>query len=434
MNKKVESKESPAVDVLEGNEWESDEFLKVRSRLDKAAELLKLDPQTFEPMRHPKRCLNVVVPARMDDGTVRAFAGYRVHHDLALGPGKGGIAFHKSVNLGEVASVAMLMTWKCALMNLPFGGAHGGINLDPDELSKGELERITRRYTSEIIDMIGPDADIPGPDLNTNQQTMSWIMDTYSVNKGHTVPSVVTGKPMSIGGSIGLVPATGYGVSFCARRAAEHLQMHDQSPTVVIQGLGDVGSSVATALHEAGFTVVAVSNRSGGVYNAKGIAMPKLTEHVEKGGSLQEFKGADNVTNDELLELKCDILVPCAVSNVITESNADKLKCRILVEGANAPTTPEADEILASKHVLVMPDILANASGVTAGYFEWVQGLMRLFWTDQEVYERLEVLVSRACDLVFDAAEQKKTSLRLAAICIAVERIAEARRLRGLYP
>jgi glutamate dehydrogenase (NAD(P)+) len=263
---------------------------------------------------------------------------------------------------------------------------------------------------------------------------MAWIMDTYSVNKGYTIPSVVTGKPTSIGGSIGLLPATGYGVAFCARRAANHLDMHDQSPTVVIQGLGTVGSVVAGSLHDAGFTVVAVSDRSGGVYNAKGLPIPKLREYVEKNRSVRGFSEGDVVTNDELLELKCDILAPCAVANVITEKNASNLKCRILVEGANSPTTPEADLILDDRHVLVMPDILANAAGVTAGYFEWVQGLMRLFWSDQEVFDRLETLIDKAADSVFHTAEKHKTSLRNAAVCIAVERIFEARRLRGLYP
>lgn len=434
MAKKVqEPKNAPTAHEMV-NEWETEDFIMVRSRMDKAAEVLKLDPSAYEPMRHPKRCLNVVVPARMDDGSVRTFAGYRVHHDLAMGPGKGGVAFHTNVNLGEVASIAMLMSWKCALMNLPFGGAHGGINLNPDELSKSELERITRRYTSEIIDMIGPDADIPGPDLNTNQQTMSWIMDTYSVNKGHTIPSVVTGKPQSIGGSLGLVPATGYGVALCAKRAAEHLGMHDQSPTVVVQGLGQVGSVVAHDLHEAGFTVVAVSDRSGGIYNPKGLALPKLQEHVDSGKPVSEYSEGDRVTNEELLELKCDILAPCAVANVISAKNAHNLKCRVLVEGANSPTMSEADDILDSKNVLVMPDMLANASGVTAGYFEWVQGLMRLFWTDQEVFERLQELVNKACDTVFETATKRKVNMRMAAISIAVERIFEARRLRGLYP
>jgi glutamate dehydrogenase (NAD(P)+) len=416
------------------NEWETEQFLRVRSRLDKAAQVLKLDGQIVEPMRHPKRCLTVAVPARMDDGTVRTFAGYRVHHDLALGPGKGGVAFHPNINLGEVASIAMLMSWKCALMNLPFGGAHGGIVLDPDQLSKSELERVTRRYTSDIIDMIGPDEDIPGPDLNTNQQTMSWIMDTYSTNVGHTVPSVVTGKPTSIGGSVGLVPATGYGVSLCARQVAEHLQMHEQSPTVVIQGHGSVGSVVASDLHAAGFTVVAISDRSGGIYNPRGLPIPKLDAHVQKEGSLKGFPDGEAVSNEELLELRCDILAPCAVANVIHKKNAPNLKCRILVEGANSPTTPEADEILNERGVVVMPDIVANAAGVTAGYFEWVQGLMHLFWTDQEVFDRLATLVGRACTTVFETAAKHKTDLRTAAVCIAVERIAEARRLRGLYP
>ncbi|HEY9791115.1 MAG TPA: Glu/Leu/Phe/Val dehydrogenase [Candidatus Obscuribacterales bacterium] len=438
MSKKVAQKKSQGSEQQEfpelRNEWETEEFLMVQSRLDKVAKTLKLDPGLIEPMRHPKRCLGVVVPARMDDGSVRTFAGYRVHHDVALGPAKGGIAFHKNVSLGEVASIAMLMSWKCALMNLPFGGAHGGICLDPTELSTDELERITRRYTSEIINMIGPDIDIQGPDLNTNQQTMSWIMDTYSVNIGHTVPSIVTGKPSSIGGSLGLVPATGYGVAFCAQRIAEHLQMHEQSPSVVIQGSGTVGSEVARYLHEAGFTVIAVSDRSGGVYNAQGLAVPKLHTHVQEHRSVSGFADADKITNEELLELKCDILAPCAVANVITEANADKLKCRVLVEGANSPTTPQADEILNSRNVLVMPDIVANAAGVTAGYFEWVQGLMHLFWTDQEVYERLQELVGRACTLVFDKADKLKVDLRTAAVAIAVERISEARRVRGLYP
>lgn len=438
MNKKVESKKQPAseqpVEAAPRNEWETEDFLKVQSRLDKAAETLKIEPDMVLPMRSPKRCMSVVVPARMDDGSVRTFAGYRVHHDLAMGPGKGGIAFHKAVNLGEVASIAMLMTWKCALMNLPFGGAHGGICLDPHELSQSELERITRRYTSEILDLIGPDADIPGPDLNTNQQTMAWIMDTYSVNKGYTIPSIVTGKPSSIGGSIGLLPATGFGVACCAKRAAEHLGMHEQSPTVVIQGLGTVGSVVASSLHDAGFTVVAVSDRSGGIYNPKGLSIPKLKEYVEKNHAVRGFSDGENVTNEELLELKCDILAPCAVANVITDKNANNIKCRILVEGANSPTSPEADDIIDSKHILVMPDIVANAAGVTAGYFEWVQGLMRLFWTDEEVFGRLEGLMNRACDQVFQSSEKHKTNLRNGAICLAVERIAEARRLRGLYP
>ena len=415
------------------NEWETAEFLMVQSRLDKAADVLELDPNMIAPMRHPKRALCVVVPTRMDDGSMRAFAGYRVHHDIALGPGKGGIAFHTSVNLGEVASIAMLMSWKCALMQLPFGGAHGGICLDPDTMSKSELERVTRRFTSEIISIIGPDVDIPGPDLNTNQQTMAWMMDTYSVNRGYTIPSIVTGKPQSIGGSVGLMPATGYGVAYCAKRIAERFNL-SKSPTVVIQGLGTVGSVVAQCLHDAGFTVLAVSDRSGCVYNKKGLDVTRVREHVEQHHSLRDYKDADHVTNEQMFEIECDILVPCAVSNVITKENASRLKCKAIVEGANSPTTPEADQILDSRQIIVLPDIVANAAGVTAGYFEWVQGLMRLFWSDTEVYQRLETLVGRACDTVFEFSEEKKTPLRTAAVAVAVQRIFEARKLRGLYP
>jgi glutamate dehydrogenase (NAD(P)+) len=433
MAKNAQPKDAPTSHQL-ANEWETEDFLMVQSRMDKAAEILKLDQNAYEPMRHPKRCLNVVVPVRMDDGSTRAFAGYRVHHDLAMGPGKGGIAYHKQVNLGEVASIAMLMSWKCALMNLPFGGAHGGICLDPDEMSKTELERVTRRYTSEILDLIGPDADIPGPDLNTNQQTMAWIMDTYSVNKGHTVPSIVTGKPHSVGGSLGLVPATGYGVALCAKRAAQHLKLTDKSPTVIVQGLGQVGSVVANSLSEAGFTVVGVSDRTGGVYNPKGLNLPNSLGDVEIKSSVSEIREGQRMSNEDLLEQKCDILAPCAVAGVITAKNAPRLKCRVLVEGANSPTNPDADEILDSQNVFVMPDMLANASGVTAGYFEWVQGLMRLFWTDQEVFERLDQLVGKACDTVFETAERRKINTRMAAISVAVERIFEARQLRGLYP
>lgn len=415
------------------NEWETDSFLMEQKRLDKAAELLRLDRHTYEPMRHPKRCLTVVVPCRMDNGSVRVFAGYRVHHDIALGPGKGGIRFRKDTNLGEVAAMAMLMTWRCALMGLPFGGAHGGICLDPNELSQGELERVTRRYTSEIMSLLGPQTDVPGPDLNTNQQTMAWMMDTYSVNVGYSVPSVVTGKPKLIGGSLGLLEATGHGVAFCTRKLAEYLKL-EKSPTVVIQGMGQVGSAVARGLADAGFQVLGVSDSSGGVYNSKGLDLLKLQEHLNAGHSVKEFKEAEAVSNEELLELNCDILAPCAVPYVIHKDNAAKLKCKIIVEGANAPVTLEADEILNDRGVVIFPDIVANAAGVTAGYFEWVQGIMKLFWTEEEVYERLDALVDKACQRCFARAKEKKTDVRTAAISLAVERLYEARQARGLYP
>jgi glutamate dehydrogenase (NAD(P)+) len=416
------------------NEWETKDFKNAQKRLDKVAEHLKLDHNTLEPMRHPKRSLSVVVPARMDDGTVRTFMGYRVHHDLALGPGKGGLRFHEEVTLGQVASMAMLMTWKCSLMNLPFGGAHGGIRLTPSELSQGELERITRRYTSEILELIGPNQDIAGPDLNTDEQTMAWIMDTYSVNIGHTVPSIVTGKPQSIGGSLGVLQSTGYGVALSAKRAVEYAKLKGNNPTVVIQGLGNVGSAVARNLTAAGFKVVGVSDAYGGLYNGKGLDVEALMQHIEKAGNMYEFAKADKVTNEELLEMECDILAPCAVSNQLHAGNADRLKCKVVVEGANAPTTPNADDVLDGKGIVVVPDILANAAGVTVGYFEWVQGLMHLFWTEEEVYQRLDQLVNDVCTRVFATANEKKLSLRMAAMSLAVERIVEARKMRGLYP
>jgi glutamate dehydrogenase (NAD(P)+) len=416
------------------NEWETNDFLMAQTRLDKAAELLKLDPHLYAPMRHPKRCFTVTVPVRLDDGTVRSFVGYRVHHDLALGPGKGGIRVHTSVNLGEVAAMAMLMTWKCALMDLPFGGAHGGVCADPHRLSLGETERVIRRYTSEIITMIGPNQDVPGPDLHTNQQTMAWVMDTFSVNTGYTVPSVVTGKPKSIGGSLGMLQATGFGVSLCARLAAEKYGLAGKPLRVVIQGLGQVGATVASSLSEAGFTVIAVSDSYAGVYKKDGLNIEALRRHVEETGSLRGYEEGEVVTNEDLLELECDILAPCAVANVVHAGNADKLKCKMLVEGANSPVTPEADAILQSRNIIVVPDVVANASGVTAGYFEWVQGLMRLLWTEEEVYERLSKLVTRACERTFHRADETKADLRTAAISLAVERLFEARRLRGLYP
>jgi len=416
------------------NEWETQDFKNAQKRLDKVAEHLKLDHNTLEPMRHPKRSLSVVVPARMDDGSVRTFMGYRVHHDLALGPGKGGLRFHEEVTLGQVASMAMLMTWKCSLMNLPFGGAHGGIRLTPSDLSQGELERITRRYTSEILELIGPNQDIAGPDLNTDEQTMAWIMDTYSVNIGYTVPSIVTGKPQSIGGSLGVLQSTGYGVALSAKRAVEYAKLKGNSPSVVIQGLGNVGSAVARNLTAAGFKVVGVSDAYGGLYNGKGLDVEALMKHIEKAGNMYEFTKADKVTNEELLEMECDILAPCAVSNQLHAGNADRLKCKVVVEGANAPTTPNADDVLDAKGIVVVPDILANAAGVTVGYFEWVQGLMHLFWTEEEVYQRLDQLVNDVCTRVFATAREKKLSLRMAAMSLAVERIVEARKMRGLYP
>jgi glutamate dehydrogenase (NAD(P)+) len=416
------------------NEWETSDYLMAQERLDRTCRRLKIDPNVTEPLRHPKRSLSVVIPARLDDGTMQSFLGYRVHHDLALGPGKGGLRFSPELNLGEVAAMAMLMTWKCALINLPFGGAHGGIRLDTSLLSMSELERITRRYTSEIIELIGPDLDIAGPDLNTNEQTMAWIMDTYSVNVGHTVPSVVTGKPKSIGGSLGLSEAVGYGVALAAQQAAKFFELKGNSPTVVVQGRGQVGSVVARRLKEKGFTVVGVSDTKGGLYNPKGLDLEALAEHVRKTGYMEDFAQGAPVDPDEFLELECDILAPCAVANQIVTKNARRLNCKIVVEGANAPTTPDADDILEERGVHVLPDIVSNAAGVTVGYFEWVQGHMRLLWSEKEILARLDHLMIDACRNVFETARAKGITMRDAAMQLALERLLEARRLRGLYP
>lgn len=416
------------------NEWENEDYLMALSRLDRVAETLELDISQVAPLRQPKRALCVTVPTRMDDGSVRVLNGYRVHYDLSLGPGKGGIRFHPDLSLGEVAAMAMLMTWKCALMNLPFGGAHGGLRVDPRSLSRAELERVTRRYTSEIIQLIGPSEDIPGPDLNTNEQTMAWVMDTYSVNHGFTIPSIVTGKPKSIGGSLGLLKSVGYGVAYCAKRAAKEFQLASDAPRVVIQGLGQVGSVLARSLFDAGFNVVAVSDAHGGIYNQKGLNVPDLEKYLKNYGSIDGYKEADVVSNEDLLLIECDILAPCAVANQITGANADKIKCKIVVEGANAPITPEADAILAGRQIVVMPDIIANASGVTVGYFEWVQGLIRLLWSEEEIYHRLDQLLDRAMERIFAEAKKGPYTLREAAMRLAISRIVEARTLRGLYP
>jgi glutamate dehydrogenase (NAD(P)+) len=415
-------------------ECETEHFLGAQRQLDEIAAEMGLDKELHERLRYPKRALIVTVPVRMDDGSVRSFTGYRVHHDVTLGPAKGGIRFHPEVNLGEVSCLAMLMTWKCALMGLPYGGAKGGIRVEPWKLSPGETERLTRRYTSEIINLLGPDKDIPAPDMYTNEQTMAWIMDTYSINVGHTVPSVVTGKPVSIGGSFGRTEATGRGVAYCARRAVNHFGIKDSSPSVVVQGFGNVGSVTAKLLHQAGYKIVAVSDVYGGIYNKNGIDIPRLLAWLSEHGKVEAFPGTDIVSNKDLLEIPCDVLIPAALGGQITEDNAHSLKCKIVVEGANGPTTPEADLILHERGIPVIPDILANAGGVTVSYFEWVQGLMHLFWTEDEVNQRLEQIMGRACDQVLELSTKSELRPRMAALRIGVSRIAEAKRLRGLYP
>jgi glutamate dehydrogenase (NAD(P)+) len=415
-------------------ECETEHFLMAQRQLDEVAMEMGLDMELHERLRYPKRALIVTVPVRMDDGTVRSFTGYRVQHDVTLGPAKGGIRFHPDVNLGEVSGLAMLMTWKCALMGLPYGGAKGGIRVEPWKLSIGETERMTRRYTSEIINLIGPDKDIPAPDMYTNDQTMAWIMDTYSINVGHTVPSVVTGKPISIGGSLGRNEATGRGVAYCVRRAVEHYEIKTKAPTVVVQGFGNVGSITAKLLHESGYKIVAVSDVYGGIYNPDGLDIPRLLAYLSEMGRVEGFAGSRAVTNKELLELECDVLVPAALGDQINEKNMRNINCRIIVEGANGPTSTEADKYLHEKGIKIVPDILANAGGVTVSYFEWVQGMMHLFWTEIEVNNKLEEIMGRACDQVFEMSTRSGLRPRMAALRIGVGRIAEAKRLRGLYP
>jgi glutamate dehydrogenase (NAD(P)+) len=415
-------------------ECETEHFLMAQRQLDEIALEMGLSPELHERLRYPKRALIVTVPVRMDDGTVRSFTGYRVHHDTTLGPAKGGIRFHTEVNLGEVSCLAMLMTWKCALMGLPYGGAKGGIRCEPWNMSAGELERLTRRYTSEIINLLGPDKDIPAPDMYTNEQTMAWIMDTYSINVGHTVPSVVTGKPVSIGGSLGRFEATGRGVAFCTRRAVEHYELKVKTPTVVVQGFGNVGAIAARLLHDSGYKIVGVSDVHGGIYDPDGIDIPRLQLYVSEHAKVEGFPGTRKVSNSELLALPCDVLIPAALGGQIRKDNVETLRCKIIVEGANGPTSPEADLYLHEHGIKVVPDILANAGGVTVSYFEWVQGLMHLFWSEDEVNGRLEQIMGRACDQVFEMCSRTGLRPRMAALRIGVSKIAEAKRLRGLYP
>ena len=408
-------------------------FLMAQQQLNHVAKILKLDQGVHERLKYPKKALIVSVPIKMDDGQIRTFMGYRVQHDLAMGPSKGGIRYYPDVDLGEVAALAMWMTWKCALMNLPFGGAKGGVCCNPEEMSGCELERLTRRYTTEILPMIGPEKDIPAPDMYTDEQTMAWLMDTYSNYFGYAVPGVVTGKPIALGGSLGRTEATGRGVTFTILKTLKKLQIN-YDPTVVIQGFGNVGSVAANYLYQQGFKIIAVSDIKGGIYNECGLNITDLLKYTKENKTVVGFPGADLITNKELLELKCDILAPCALGNVITEKNASNIKCKILAEGANGPTTPEADKILLEKGIFIIPSILANAGGVTVSYFEWIQDIQRLFWTEYQVINKLQILMDNAFDDVCNLSESKNVDTRTAAMMIGVGRVAEAKRLRGLYP
>jgi glutamate dehydrogenase (NAD(P)+) len=385
-------------------------------------------------LRKPKRELTVNFPVKMDDGSVKVFTGHRVHHSIVLGPTKGGIRYHPDVTLDEVRALAMWMTWKCSVVGLPYGGAKGGVVCNPKEMSLGELENLTRRYASEISVMMSPEGDIPAPDVNTNPQIMAWIMDTYSMGRGYSTPAVVTGKPVEIGGSEGRNAATAQGTIYHIRRAAKHLGMDLGASTAVVQGYGNAGSFAAKFLHEDGVRVIAVSDSRGGIHNPKGLDPDEVLAHKRETGSVVGYPGADTVTNAELLELPCDILVPAALEKQLTGENAPRIQTKIIAEAANGPTEPEADKVLNDRGVFVIPDILCNAGGVTVSYFEWVQDLQQFFWNEREVNQKLEEIMNRAFDAVLKVHLEKQVDMRLAAYIRAIDRVNKATMIRGIYP
>ena len=405
-----------------------------KSQLRKVAQTFAIDPNLVNILQQCKKSLAVSIPVAMDDGTTQVFEGYRVTHNIARGPSKRGIRYHPDVTLDEVKALAMWMTWKCALSGIPFGGAKGGVICNPKQMSEGELQRMTRRFTSEIINEIGPEKDIPAPDVGTDGRVMAWIFDTYSMNKGHSVLGVVTGKPLTIGGSLGREEATARGALYCVREAVRKRQMSLQGTRVAVQGFGNVGSFLARFLAEDGATVIAVSDSSSGLHNPNGIDVQAAFAHKRETGTLAGFRGAEPISNDDLLLLDCDVLAPCALEQVITADNADRVKAKIIVEGANGPVTPAADEILEDKAVLVLPDILANAGGVIVSYFEWVQGLQEYFWKEAEVNAKLNDIITRAFAETWRTHEERSIPMRQAAYALAVGRVAEATTTRGLYP
>ncbi|MFO0901925.1 MAG: Glu/Leu/Phe/Val dehydrogenase dimerization domain-containing protein [Pirellulales bacterium] len=416
-------------------EWDSPMFHLAQHQFLKAAQLMGLDENIRERLMWPQRTMVVALPFRRDNySEVETVFGYRVQHVLGMGPTKGGIRYHEDVDLGETSALAMWMTWKCALMRLPYGGAKGGVAIDPTTLSRSELQRLTRRYTMEISPILGPDKDIPAPDMGTNEQTMAWLMDTYSQQVGYTVPAVVTGKPVALGGSLGRREATGRGLVYTVAHAAQHIKLDLKKSTAVVQGYGNVGSNAAKLLAEAGVKVVGISDVKTGLYNPKGLDLTALDQHLAEHKTVAGFGGAEEVTNAELLELPCDILAPCAIQNQITASNAARLQCRLLAEGANGPTTLEADEILTERGVLILPDVLTNAGGVTVSYFEWVQDTQNFSWTLEEINRRLAEIMSDAFTRTLSRSQRDQLDMRTAAMVEGVERVASAMLMRGLWP
>jgi len=417
------------------HELDTPTFRLAVAQFDQAAEAMELDHNLRERLKLPQRSLIVSLPVKMDDGRVEVYTGYRVQHDSSRGPTKGGIRYHPDVNLGEVAALAMWMTWKCALADLPYGGAKGGVAIAPKQFSRPELQRLTRRYAAEIFPLIGPDKDVPAPDVGTDAQVMAWIMDTYSQQMGYSVPGVVTGKPLSIGGSLGREEATGRGVVYVTLEALRHLKLDIRDTTVAIQGFGNVGAHTARIMQECGARVIAVSDVQGGILNSKGLDIPELlTLYKTKGQSLRNTKLGDWLSNDELLQLDCTVLVPAALSEQITQHNAAKLRCRILAEGANGPTTLEADRILQDEGVFIIPDILANSGGVIVSYFEWVQDVQRFSWRETDIQDRLQDILISAFHRTLQFSISKHTSMRMAALMSGIDKVAQAHLHRGLYP
>jgi glutamate dehydrogenase (NAD(P)+) len=405
-----------------------------QQQFDIAADRLNLDPGLRQVLREPRRELTVHFPVKMDDGSVEVFTGYRVQHNLGRGPAKGGLRYHQDVTLDEVKALAMWMTWKCAVVGIPFGGGKGGVVVDPKKLSRREVENLTRRFATEIEVLIGPERDIPAPDVNTNAQTMAWIMDTYSMHVGYTVPGVVTGKPISLGGSEGRNEATARGTVFCIVEAARHLDIHLDHATVVVQGFGNAGSIAAQLMAEQRSKILAVSDSSGGIHAEDGLDIARVIAWKAEHGTVVGFPGARAVSNTEILEIPCDVLIPAALENQIVASNAERINAKIVAEAANGPTTPEADEILFRRGVFLIPDILCNAGGVTVSYFEWVQDLNRDHWSEQSVNSKLHEIMTRAFAETVEIAEREQVHMRLAAYLLAVERVASATSMRGLYP
>ncbi len=425
--------DSTGMDMGSSIQKELNPLENARLQFEEAAARLKLDPAFLQIIKEPRRVTIVKLPVHMDDGSIRLFTGYRVQHSIIRGPAKGGSRYHPDVTLEEVMALAAWMTWKCAVVGIPFGGGKGGIICDPPNMSQKELERLTRRYTADLIDVLGPESDVPAPDVNTNEQTMAWIMDTYSMHARHTVTSVVTGKPLALGGSAGRREATGRGVLFCVREAARKIGLQLKGATVVVQGFGNVGSVAADLLAKDGAKVIAVSDVGGGIQNPNGLDIPTLIRHVQQNKTVVGFPGATPVDGKKILEIPCDVLIPAALENQITHANAARINARIIAEGANGPTTTQADKILNKNGILVVPDILANSGGVTVSYFEWVQDRQGLFWREEEVNTRLEQIMVDAFHDVSSMADEHKVSLRVAAFMLAIKRVVDAIQLRGVY-